>query len=106
MQAPDPSHRLKRCRRCHRTLKDAESIALGIGPVCRLKENAIQLELFGGMTMDEKAAEPTRKTDKEVLVDALDKFMMTTEDGPFPAMLEDMAQAILDAGFVRKVAHE
>lgn len=25
---------MKRCRYCHRVLKDAESIARGIGPVC------------------------------------------------------------------------
>lgn len=25
---------MKRCRYCHRALKDAESIARGIGPVC------------------------------------------------------------------------
>jgi len=27
-----------RCRRCNRPLTDAESIALGIGPICRQKE--------------------------------------------------------------------
>lgn len=26
---------VKRCRICHRKLRDAESIRLGIGPVCR-----------------------------------------------------------------------
>ncbi len=38
---------MKRCRRCHRTLKDPESIELGYGPVCRKKQRirAYQLEL-------------------------------------------------------------
>lgn len=33
---------MKRCRYCHRVLKDAESIARGIGPVCygRLRHKA------------------------------------------------------------------
>lgn len=37
---------LRRCRRCHRVLKDEESIRQGIGPVCRLKDTAMQIELF------------------------------------------------------------
>lgn len=44
---------MARCRVCHRTLRDAESIALGIGPTCRAKGNRFGIAASQAKTTDE-----------------------------------------------------
>lgn len=78
---------LPRCNRCHRVLKDPESIASGLGPACRRILYGKKEKPSHKQTKVKHPAAPRKRGDSNTIT--LDDWMARLEGGECEISVED-----------------